>query len=81
MFNMLTPPNVNPRMVDGSYLSDPILEMIKLIPGIPFVIQIDEKKEQTHTVACAQTLEFLKTYSHFDNIKSASASVQLAKLT
>lgn len=67
MLNMLTPPNVNPRMVDGSYLPDPILGMIKLIPGISFVIQIDEKKEWMHTVACAQTLKSLKTYSDFEN--------------
>jgi len=79
MLNMLTPPNVNPRMVDESYVADPILGMIKLIPGIPFVIQIDGKKERTHTVACAQTLESLKIYSDYDNIESAS--VQLAKLT
>jgi hypothetical protein len=79
MLNLLTPPNVNPMVVDGCYVSEPILGMVELIPGIPFVIHIDGKKERTHTVACAQTLESLKIYPDYTDIETTS--VQLAKIT
>lgn len=79
MLHTLTPPNVNPKLVDGRYVSEPILGMVELIPGIPFVIQINGMKERTHTVACAQTLDSLKIYPDYTDIETAS--VRLAKIT
>ena len=79
MLNLLTPPNVNPKLLDGRYISEPILGMVEFVPRIPFAIQIDGKKERTHTVACAQTLESLKIYPDYFDIEAAS--VRLAKIT
>lgn len=79
MLHLETPPNVEPKFKDGRFTADPIPGMVQLVPGIPFVIQVDGKAERTHTVACVQTLESLKVYP--DYLEIEAASVQLAKVT
>ncbi len=36
-----SPPNVYADLVDGNYVAKPILEMVQIVPGIPFVVHLN----------------------------------------
>ena len=74
-----TPPNVEPKLVRGSFVASPIPGMIQMIPGIPFAFAYHEDRDRLHTVGCAQTLLSLSHYPDYPDI--LRESVKLAKLT
>ncbi|KAF9528572.1 hypothetical protein CPB83DRAFT_894357 [Crepidotus variabilis] len=78
MIAIATPPNIRASKVDGHYLAEPIVGMVQLEPGIPFVVHLNGDPNRTHTIACLQTLDSLAEYPDFIEIQAQS--VQLAKL-
>ncbi len=73
------PPNVYAKLVEGKYIAKPILGMVQMVPGIPFVVHLNGNCNRTHTIGCVQTLSSLKVYPDYNEI--LETSVQLAKLT
>ena len=74
-----TPPEVEPNLVDGSFVSAPIPGMIQMVPGIPFAFAYHGDRDRLHMVGCAQTLESLSCYPDYADI--LQELVELAKLT
>lgn len=74
-----TPPNVEPKLVRGSFIAHPIPGMVQMTPGIPFAFTYNEDRNRLHTVGCAQTLLSLSHYPDYPVI--LQESVKLAKLT
>ncbi|KAJ3513252.1 hypothetical protein NLJ89_g3049 [Agrocybe chaxingu] len=79
LLHIATPPNVYPKLQDGLYKAEPILGMIQMIPGIPFVFELNGDRTRTHTVGCVHMLDSLSMYPDYQEI--LRASVALAKLT
>ena len=77
--HIATPPNIEPNLVEGSFITSPIPGMIHMIPGIPFAFAYNGNKDRLHTVGCAQTLQSLSHYPDYPDI--LQESVKLAKLT
>ena len=77
--HIATPPNVEPKLVRGSFVASPIPGMIQMIPGIPFAFAYHEDRDRLHTVGCVQTLLSLSHYPDYPEI--LRESVKLAKLT
>ena len=74
-----TPPNVEPKLVQGSFIASPIPGMVQMTPSIPFAFAYNEDHDRLHTVGCAQTLTSLSHYPDYPVI--FRESVKLAKLT
>jgi len=74
-----TPPNVDPELIDGAFVSKPIPGMVKMVPGIPFAFSFNGDHSRRHTIACAHTLDSLRGYPDYDDI--LNDAVRLAKLT
>jgi hypothetical protein len=74
-----TPPNIEPNLINGSFVASPIPGMVQMVPGIPFAFAYHGDHNRLHTVGCAQTLDSLSPYPDFPDI--LRESVKLAKLT
>ena len=74
-----TPPNIEPELIEGSFVASPIPGMVDMIPGIPFAFAYNGDRNRLHTIGCAQTLESLSQYPDYPVI--LQASVKVAKLT
>lgn len=74
-----TPPNVEPKLVRGSFVASPIPGMVQMISGISFAFAYHEDRDRLHTVGCAQTLLSFSRYPDYPDI--LRESVKLAKLT
>jgi hypothetical protein len=77
--NIATPPNVEPNLIEGSFVASPIPGMVEMIPGIPFAFAYHGDPNRLHTVGCVQTLESLSLYPDYPDV--LRESVKLAKIT
>ncbi|KAF5329323.1 hypothetical protein D9619_008910 [Psilocybe cf. subviscida] len=73
LINISTPPLTS---LNGNIV---VPGMIRMEAGIPFAFRFDGDAQRMHTVGCLQTLESLKPYPDYPQIRDAS--VQLAKLS
>lgn len=79
MMSIVEPPNTAPRYLNGKYVANPIPGMVQMIPGVPYVYHINGDPNCVQTIACVQTLDFLRCYPDFQKI--LERSVCLAKLS
>lgn len=77
MLMIVNPPNVGPDGYQaGAFTFKDIPGMIKLIPGIPFVVRINGDSLKEMTVACLQTLNSLRPHPQYDTIVSLATRLK-----
>lgn len=79
MQTISTPPGIAPKVENGRFIGQPIPGMVKMIPGVPFVFNIDGNPLRSYTIGCLHTLVSLRRFPDWRTI--LNLSVRLAKLT
>lgn len=78
--NIESHPNVNPvEYQDNRYIKLPVPGYVEAVPGVPYVVMLDDNPERTMTVACVFTVESLDQYGE-DGAKVQDSLRQLLPL-
>ncbi|KAJ7828528.1 hypothetical protein B0H13DRAFT_2117596 [Mycena leptocephala] len=68
MLRVVPPPQLSPSLDGKQYIHHPVPECVQMVPGVPFVFELEGDPNEHHTIGAVHTLESLRHEPDFDEI-------------